>query len=374
MKSGHRILAVDDNATNLAIIEEILAENYDLETAESGEEAIAKAEAFRPDIILLDIMLPGMNGYEVCRRIRANPGLKHVKIIMVSAKAMVAERLQGYQAGADDYLTKPFEEHELLAKVQVYVRLKSVEEVDQLKSDVLALFNHETRTPLAGIITPAELLASADEMTLEERRNFGRIILDSAQQLHRMFEKVILLSALKAGQVRLAFEQADLGDAVRTAVNDAAARAAERRVTIETDLPGALPTWLDPAEFARALSAVLDNAVRFSPEGGTVQVRARQSEQDIELTVTDQGQGIDPSFLPQVFDELADGDILHHSQGQGLSLALTRQIILAHRGSIEVASAKEVGTIITIRLPSGPASEEPALVGASADPEASQQF
>ena len=102
--------------------------------------------------------MPGIDGYETCLRICANPKLKHAKIIMVSAKAMVSERLQGYDACADDYLTKPFEEDELLAKVRVYLRLQSIEEIDQLKSDLLSLVSHETRTPLNGIIGPRKVI------------------------------------------------------------------------------------------------------------------------------------------------------------------------------------------------------------------------
>src|SRR5438128_6009709 len=128
MRHNGKILIVDDNATNIAILEELLSDHYKLHSARSGEEALAALEEFRPDLILLDIMMPGIDGYETCRRIRANPARKNVKVIMVSAKAMVSERLKGYEAGADDYITKPFEEDELLAKVQVYLRLKSVEE------------------------------------------------------------------------------------------------------------------------------------------------------------------------------------------------------------------------------------------------------
>src|SRR6266705_2169784 len=125
----NRILIVDDHPINVAILEEILGDDYPLQTATCGEEALAIAPDFQPALILLDIMMPGIGGYETCRRLRAHPALRYSKIIMVSARALVAERLQGYDVGADDYITKPFDEEELVAKVRVYLRLRSLEEV-----------------------------------------------------------------------------------------------------------------------------------------------------------------------------------------------------------------------------------------------------
>lgn len=122
MQQKGRILIVDDNATNIAILEEVLAEHYFLRAAASGEETLEILKEFHPDIILLDIMMPGIDGYETCRRIRQNPAMNNVKVIMVSAKAMVEERLKGYEAGADDYITKPFGVGELLARVRVALR------------------------------------------------------------------------------------------------------------------------------------------------------------------------------------------------------------------------------------------------------------
>ena len=133
MQRQSRILLVDDNPTNLAILAEMLGDEYRWEAATSGEEALEIAPDFQPDLILLDVMMPGINGYETCRRIRANPALRNVKIVMVSAKALVSERLEGYDAGADDYLTKPFDEEELLAKVRVYLSR------EQMKRDVMEM-------------------------------------------------------------------------------------------------------------------------------------------------------------------------------------------------------------------------------------------
>jgi len=126
-----KILAVDDNSVNLAVIEELLESQYNLMTVSTGIDALKIAQEFRPDLILLDIMLNGMNGYEVCQQVRQNSSLRHTKIIMVSAKAMASDRLKGYQAGADDYLTKPFDGEELLAKVIAQLHPKPIEVISE---------------------------------------------------------------------------------------------------------------------------------------------------------------------------------------------------------------------------------------------------
>lgn len=131
MQEKSKILAVDDNSINLAVIEELLGSQYNLMTVSTGIDALKMAQEFRPDLIILDIMIPDMNGYEVCQQIRKNSSLRHTKIIMVSAKAMTSDRLKGYQVGTDDYLTKPFDEEELLAKVDAHLHPKPINAIQE---------------------------------------------------------------------------------------------------------------------------------------------------------------------------------------------------------------------------------------------------
>jgi len=121
MKAKKKLLAVDDNPDNIAIIEELFQEKYDLRTASRGEEALKIALDFQPDIILLDIMMPGMDGYEVCQRLREYPSLAETKIIMVTAKGALEDRVKGYEAGANDFITKPFAEENILESVEFFL-------------------------------------------------------------------------------------------------------------------------------------------------------------------------------------------------------------------------------------------------------------
>jgi two-component system sensor histidine kinase/response regulator len=352
MQPRNKILAVDDNVIDIATIEKLLGERYDLKTATTGEDALEMAGDFQPDIILLDNMMPGLDGGQVCRQVRADSRLRHTKIIMVSGKSRVSERIEAYQAGADDYITKPFNEDELLAKIRVYLRLKSVEEVDQFKTDVLTLLSHEARTPLNSLIAPAEMLMSdEEEVDAEERKLLIEMVHSAAKRLHRFFENVMLLSSLKSGKWQFNPEPADLCEVVHEAVCEVATKAAERKVKIEEKFEAGPTLSLDRQQIKRVVTAILDNAIRFSPVGWRVDVCVSGDDEYVCVSVTDRGEGIEPDYMPYIFEELSDPDIDHHSRGQGLSLAIARQIVLQHNGKIDAESTQGSSTKFTVRLP-----------------------
>ncbi len=232
MELRSKILVVDDSPATIIAVRSLLGKKYRLREATTGEGALDIADSFAPDLILLDIMMPGIDGYEVCRRVRANRRLSHTKVIMVSAATEVSGRLESYEAGADDYLTKPFNAEELLAKVKVHLRLKSVEELDQLKSDVLELLYRETQTPLNGVIEATELLASFDSMDGDERKMFATIANKNALRLHQLFEQVIHLCSLKAGAFEFHLDRNELAAIVQDAVSQANEHARKQDIRI----------------------------------------------------------------------------------------------------------------------------------------------
>ena len=347
----NRILAVDDDPIDIGNLQRLLGADFDLKTATRGEQALGIAAEFRPDIILLDNMMPDLDGGEVCRQIRADTVLRHTKIIMVSGKSLVSERVQAYQAGADDYITKPFDKDELLAKIRVYLRLKSVEELDQFKSSVLMLLAHEARTPLNSLLAPAEMLVGEDQMDADERKLLIEMVHSAAQRLHRFFENVLLLSSLKSGKGQLKLAPTSVCDLVREAIAETATQAAEHNVEIDEAFSGDPSASLDREQIKRTLKAIIENAIRFSPPGASVRICVSADDAEVCVSVTDQGQGIDPDYLPHVFEELSDPDVDHHSQGQRLSLAIARQVVMQHNGSISAESTKGAGATFTIRFP-----------------------
>ena len=351
MAARGRVLIVDDNVGNIELAVEVLEDEYELRTAQSGREALGILPEFSPDVVLLDIMMPDMDGHEVCRAIRQDSALRNTKVIFVSAKALPADRLQGYESGADDYVIKPFDLEELLSKVRVFCRLKSVEEVDQLKSDVLSLFRHETRTPLSGIVLPAEMLAAGGDTSAEERAELANMVLESARELQRLLEKVEKLVAVKSGAWRMEFVPGNLGTMAREAVATVAPHAGRNDIAINERLDADPEVRVDAQEITDCLVELLMNAVRVSSPGGRIHLSLCVVGSTACLRVADEGPGIARSFLPQVFQGLSCPDVEHHSSGHGLGLALVRQVVLRHGGSVHVESEEGAGATFTLRLP-----------------------
>jgi signal transduction histidine kinase len=313
----------------------------------------------RPDVVLLDIVMPGMDGYETCRRMRACPALASTKIIMVSSKATTAERLEGYAAGADDYLVKPYEPDELIAKVRVYLRLKSVEEVDRLRSELMDLLNHETRTPLTNILTPIALLMTDPKVT-EDQRKLLTTIEAGGQRLLALIERATFLSQIKAGDVPLLLREVDLGEIGRVSVDSAQAKAAKAGVELAFETEGDVPVEADPEHLEAAIDALVDNAVRYTGPGTRVTVHASTKGPWSSISVTDQGPGIEPEFMTRLFEEFTVGDIEHHGRGYGLSLATARAIVEQHGGSLNVKSEAGRGATFWIDLPAHGAASHAA--------------
>ncbi len=349
MRSDFKILIVDDIVQNIEIIKTFLEDTYILDSAESGEEALEKVPVFKPDLILLDIKMPGMDGYEVCSAIRKNEEYKHIKIMMVSALTMIEERLKGYENGADDYITKPFIAEELEAKINVFLNLKRTTEVDKLKSDLLALFSHETRTPLNTIIGMSSLLLEDEEID-EDTKSTISMIHESGNQLHQFVEKTSFLCNLKSTQYVEKTNEKVLSQ-LRNVFASLQEIMSIKGVEISCDIDQELQFEGDWFMLYEILGYVLHNAIKFSPEKGVISITHKKDTDFIYLIFSDQGPGIMQDWINRIFDEFAIQDLMHHQKGQGLSLAITKHVMRLHDGFIKAENSPEQGAIFTLGFP-----------------------
>lgn len=345
-----RVLGVDDNHRNLTILRRALTPEFDLATADSGEAALAAADRLHPEIVLLDIMMPGIDGYEVCRRLRQVPHGRRAKILLVSARSMTTERLEGYAAGADDYVVKPFDPEELAAKVRVYSRLHSVESVDRLRSDLLALLAHETRTPLTAILGPLPLLLEAPNLD-EDQRELLAMIESGAQRMLRLIERGSFLAQLRSGAVEVHSAAWPLEVLVRSAAGRHARAAGERRVRLEFEAEPGVAAQTDGDLLGQLLDELLANAVRVSPEGGEVRVRAGTAGDRAFVAVHDAGPGVAAPLAERLFEPFVVGEVRHHRAGHGLGLPIARALAEALGGTLELQPAAGRGAEFRLELP-----------------------
>ncbi|MBU1234224.1 MAG: hybrid sensor histidine kinase/response regulator [Proteobacteria bacterium] len=345
-----KVLIVDDEPINVKLIEEILEyeDEFTCRTAINGEEALSILDNYYPDIILLDIMMPGMSGYETCRRIKNEKKHKFAKVLMISGKAMVEERLAGYEAGADDYITKPFIDDELLAKLKVFSKLKKTEEIDELKTSILQLFSHETKTPLNGILLGSQLILDSPSLP-EKITDYARLIKISGERIHDLVRKILLLSNLRNNK-KLSFRSQSVQRYLQELLEQVTHNII-KKCAINVSCPTDFEMTVDWKLFHEAFRSVVENAVKYSPDGGTVEIEASCNESGPSFRITDHGNGIDPSVKDKIFDEFYSQHIENHSKGTALSLAIAREIMTLHLGTLNVDSELGQGASFLFTLP-----------------------
>ena len=331
------LLAVDDDPIILDTYQAILEPAYNLHLMSSAREALNFLYAHpRIDLVLLDIIMPEIDGYEICRRIRANLLFADLKVIMVSSKTMLDDKLLGYEIGADDYISKPFQASELLAKVKVFVRLKNVEEINRVKTNLINLLYHETRTPLTSILGYAGLLEESGQLD-SEGKYFVERIRQCGDMLLRCCERTMLLSDLKAGNIPIEKNHVPLSLFLADR-QSFAKRMSERKCDVQIHSEEGLWIDADPKLFAIAVDTLVDNAVKFANRGTVVEVSTKATNGQIVIEVANEGLKITPGREEEIFNEFSIEDVSHHHQGQGLSLAIARRIVEAHEGTLTVTN------------------------------------
>jgi len=334
MRRYIKILIVDDEPQNIKIIREMLRfhPKFECREALSGEEALTVLDSFFPEIILLDVMMSGMNGYEVCKHIRSLKEHKFAKIIMISGMTLIDDRLKGYDAGADDYLSKPFVEEELLAKLIVYSKLNRMEELDALKTNALNILSHETRTPLNGIILGSELLGGMECLN-DKAKQYVELVRESGLKIQDLVEKITRYYCIKDG-VDKKLSKNGLHGALSNVISVLCGLHEIDSEGVRLECDKTISFFADWSLLNEAFGYVIDNALKNSPDPGSVSVTCRKENVSVFIQVGDRGPGVAPSSTEKVFDALFSSDLLHHRQGTGLSLAIAKEIIEDHDGRI----------------------------------------
>ncbi|MBW4696752.1 MAG: hybrid sensor histidine kinase/response regulator [Aphanocapsa lilacina HA4352-LM1] len=354
LQSAERILVVDDLPDNIALVQFLLAsEGYEIETASSGAECLDRVYKNSPDLVLLDVMMPGMDGYEVTRRLKADGHLPFLPILLVTASDRPSAAL-GLDAGADEFIRKPIEPDELLARVRSLLRLKrSISERDSIarqREDFVARLAHDLRTPLVAADRMFNLLGQGALGPMQPSMAEAiEIMARSNSNLLALVRTLLDVYRYEAGAKKLHFQPVDVIELMQQVCDELAPLAAEKHLELSAQLETAPKVLADRLELRRVLTNLLGNALKFTDQGG-VTVRSRLGDGGcVHLDFCDTGPGIAAEEQAYLFRRFAQGR--HSKEGSGMGLHLSRQIVEAHGGTLSLTSAPGTGSIFTVTLP-----------------------
>lgn len=362
-----RILVAEDDPAVLAGVRGLLElADYEVMAAANGQEALAALETFSPHLVISDIMMPRMDGYELYAAMRARPEWADTPFIFLTARAEKHDVRRGKELGVDDYLVKPFEEGDLLLAIRNKLTRRAQldqarqRQIAELKHAIISTLNHEFRTPLTHITSYLDLLrqtAPADRS--EEFSRFLQVIEAGTRRLQRLVEDFILLAEIRTGEAQQIFEQrcailSELPSLLTTIVEQSQPAAAARGVGLELRVAPDLPAVRADREYlSDGIRRLVENAVKFSPPGaGPVRVEAEARPGWVLIHVTDHGRGIPPSELERIFDLFYQSDrSRHEQQGIGAGLPIAHEIARMHGGNLSAVSRLGAGSTFTLSLP-----------------------
>lgn len=369
---GCKILIADDDRLNIRILAGILRrEGYEITDADSGEKAVETYATYRPNLVLLDVMMPGIDGFETCRRLKRQYGDKCAPIIFITAKNDSEDVVAGLAAGGVDYLPKPFNAKEVLARVRSHLQnqllvLEQQRLVEQLsranaaKNRFLGMAAHDLRNPLASIRGLAEFLRDGVVGPLnKDQADLVTTIRDASQSMLEMVNDLLDVATIEAGELKMRLARHDLGELVAKSVALANIEAAKKNTHIELKTGGTHPELeIDPAKMRQVIDNLLSNAVKYSPPGSqiTVLLHEDRAAGTAGFIVRDVGPGIPANEHDKLFKDFGRLSVqpTGGEKSTGLGLAICRKIVEAHRGTIRAENLPQRGCEFRVNLPFTP--------------------
>ena len=387
MRQTSTILIVDDEEVGRDILEGLLIkEGYELAFAANGQQAVEKATELTPDLILLDVMLPGMDGYQVCQHLRTDKMLAEVPIIMVTALNDRESRLRGIEAGADDFISKPFNRLELQSRVRTITRLNRYRrllseralrqqaiEAEQLKTRFISNVSHELRTPLSIItLLSGNLDRRYHQVSDEKRQQMIRDIREQARTLSELVENVLEIGHLDTDQAVVERNLIDLASVIFDEVERQRPLAQRKAQKLQITGDEPLPVWGNEPQLHQVVGNLLNNAIKYTPASGEIRCEfqaVRLGDKAVSkidgwpggdtlssgnwacLRVVDNGIGIPEEAMPYLFERFYRVNSQSETSGTGLGLAIVSELLERHQGHIAVSTVPAGGSIFAIYLP-----------------------
>jgi two-component system, sensor histidine kinase and response regulator len=368
MAMAKKILVIEDDPAILnPTLEFLSTEGFDVVGAENGDLGLEQARKYLPDLIISDIMMPGLDGLEVLAELRKDPATATIPFIFLTARAERADLRHGMTLGADDYLPKPFAIAELLAAIharldkQAALASLSERKLEDLRQTLLLTLPHELRTPLTGILGYAEFIAS-DAHTLEPERivEMAQRISKGGRRLYRLIENYLAYAQLEIVKTKPEWIEALRSQCTghpQLVVRDQATLKA-KQVNREADLvlssEAAPPVQISEHYLTKIVQELVDNAFKFSRAGQSVYAVATSDPQRFSLRVTDRGRGMTRQQIADIGAYIQFERGRYEQQGSGLGLVIVKRLAELHGGELTIDSQPEQQTVVSVTLPLGP--------------------
>lgn len=343
------VLVVDDTLQNLRLVAELLSQaGYDVMPATNGPQALARVKSRLPDLILLDLMMPGMDGLEVCRRLKDDPESAGVPVIFLTASGELQHLLEAFGVGAVDFVTKPFNSAELLARVRTHVELKharqtlvqlnqKLRDLNDEKNEFLGIAAHDLRSPLNQIIGAAQLVLADPALAGGESAEMVEIIQRAAEHMNQLVVNLLDANAIERGEMRLNPQNCDMGALAADVVSAHQPRAHAKQQALVFTPPGPLPAIrADRDSLLQVIDNLISNAIKYSPRGKTVRVRVLSKGHRVRCEVCDEGPGLTAADMKRLFGKFArlTARPTGGESSTGLGLSIVKKMVEAQQGSV----------------------------------------
>lgn len=367
MKKDPIILVVDDTEDNLDLLEFALKRKpVEMLRATSGKQCLDMAKDLQPDVILLDIQMPEMDGFETLKHLRENPATAKIPVIFLTAQRKDPESIEaGLMMGADEYLTKPIDTDELLVRTKTLVKLKRMEaELERTKADFMAMLVHDLRSPLAGIKDVIEFFRELEKSGGALTPDHFILLAasqESAERMLQLINNLLDLSKFEAGNITLNKELVQLRQVAEKVAKQMDFQFRQRNVSLRVETTENPSVTADAAKIGQVLMNLLSNALKFTGSGGQVKILIEKSEEKVDgqvrkgvaVSVTDTGMGIPAEELPGIFQRYKQASTAKRvrQKGTGLGLAICKLIVEAHGGKIGAQSEPGKSTTFRFTIP-----------------------
>lgn len=364
MSERETILIVDDNPVNLQLLFDFLkASGYRVLVAQDGESALEQAAEAQPDLVLMDVLLPGMNGFDACRALHHQESTAGVPVIFLTALSRTEDKIEGFQAGGVDYLTKPLQFEEVLARIRVHLELrrlrdelawrnKELEEHDRQRERLLSIIAHDLRSPMGTFVNAARDLGRLPPDD-PDYQDVVSALGERAERMSRLLDTLLEWGRLIMGVGEGPDGPTRLGGIVDDVIAYASEPADRKEIAIRREVPDDLAVRQNAAALQTVLLNLVSNAIKFTPPAGEVGIRAAKADAKVEIEVWDTGVGMTHEDIEHVFgsEKRLRRRGTAGEQGTGLGLILARDLVRQMHGTLTVRSEPDRGSTFTVTVP-----------------------